>query len=254
MPVFVNVKLAHRTGTFGEVEILEGDTVARLAKRVCTVYPSWESDSTKLLLFLIPAARARLVESDHSSASDLLSGTALFSCELLSDAGVGPASCLLALPGALPTLSLSTLLPHNASRSRTLNLFALSQNGIALLTEQPSSEEQVSETESSDTQLMASRFVLLSPEIICCLPYPFGTWLKSRLYLRNTGSLWLFSVWEVVSTLLPHEWRVPLFTGTATLLFTFLAFCAETQRWRKVAVSLVVHLILVLLMRWRGLL
>jgi hypothetical protein len=86
------------------------------------------------------------------------------------------------------------------------------------------------------------------------LMVPFVTWLKSHLYLRNIGSLWLFCVWEVVSSLLPQERRVALFTGCATLFITLLAGCATTNRWGKVAASLAAHLVLAWLMAWKGLL
>ena len=96
----------------------------------------------------------------------------------------------------------------------------------------------------------------MSPQLLCSLPYPFGsTWLKSHNNLRSTGSLWLFSVWVVVSTLLPQEWKVVLFTGCATVLLMLLASFAKTNRWRKVAASLLgqCRALILGLMAWKGL-
>ena len=42
-------------GSFAEVNIVEGDTISRLAKRACAEFPSWKADSAQLSLYLVAA-------------------------------------------------------------------------------------------------------------------------------------------------------------------------------------------------------
>ena len=91
---FVLIKLAGAPGPFLVVDIVEGDIVGVLARRACAAFPSWRAEAVSL--FLVPAARARTLELDHSSASDILSGDPLFSGSSLASAGVEHSSCLLA--------------------------------------------------------------------------------------------------------------------------------------------------------------
>jgi hypothetical protein len=54
MTSFVRIALAD-AGSFAEVNIEEGDTISRLAKRACTEFPSWKADSAQLSLYLVAA-------------------------------------------------------------------------------------------------------------------------------------------------------------------------------------------------------
>ena len=53
MASFVRIALAG-AGTFAEVNIVEGDTISRLAKRACTEFPHWGT-ADKLSLYLVAA-------------------------------------------------------------------------------------------------------------------------------------------------------------------------------------------------------
>ena len=68
---------------------------------------------------------------------------------------------------------------------------------------------------------------MMSPELICVLPSTFGKWLMTSLFLRNTGSLLLFSAWEVLSGLLPQQVKVLGFTALACVLLLVLGTQAE---------------------------
>ena len=91
----VRIKLACVPSSFAEVDIVESDTVSRLAERACSKFPSWKTDATQVSLFLVPPERARAIELDYSAASDLLRGDPLFSSDLLAVAGVAPSSFLI---------------------------------------------------------------------------------------------------------------------------------------------------------------
>jgi len=54
MTSFVRIALAG-AGSFAEVNIVEGDTISRLAKRACAEFPSWRADSAQLSLYLVAA-------------------------------------------------------------------------------------------------------------------------------------------------------------------------------------------------------
>ena len=45
-------------GSWAEVELLTGDTVARLADRACTKFPFWRVTAAEVSLFLVAAADA----------------------------------------------------------------------------------------------------------------------------------------------------------------------------------------------------
>jgi hypothetical protein len=51
MEYFVRIMLSG-AGYFAEVEIKEGDTISRLAKRACAEFPSWNADPSQLSLHL----------------------------------------------------------------------------------------------------------------------------------------------------------------------------------------------------------
>ena len=51
MASFVRIALAG-AGSFAEVNIVEGDTISRLAKRACTEFPHWGT-ADKLSLYLV---------------------------------------------------------------------------------------------------------------------------------------------------------------------------------------------------------
>ena len=94
---FVRIKLAGAAGSFVKLDIRSNDDVSDLATRACTQFPSWKAIPARISLFLVPADRARAVERDDSSSSDLLSGAPLFSGDLLADAGVVASSYILVL-------------------------------------------------------------------------------------------------------------------------------------------------------------
>ena len=52
MASFIRIKL-DGAGAFGEVSILEDDTIARVAGRACAEFPSWRADATQLSLYLV---------------------------------------------------------------------------------------------------------------------------------------------------------------------------------------------------------
>jgi hypothetical protein len=54
MASFVRIALAG-AGSFAEVNIVEGDTISRLAERACAKFPSWKADSAQLSLYLVAA-------------------------------------------------------------------------------------------------------------------------------------------------------------------------------------------------------
>ncbi len=54
MASFVRIALAG-VGSFAEVNIVEGDTISRLAERACAKFPSWKADSAQLSLYLVAA-------------------------------------------------------------------------------------------------------------------------------------------------------------------------------------------------------
>ena len=54
MTSFVRIALAG-AGSFAEVNIVEGDTISRLAERACVKFPSWNADSAQLSLYLVAA-------------------------------------------------------------------------------------------------------------------------------------------------------------------------------------------------------
>ena len=54
MASFVRIALAG-AGSFAKMEIRAGDDISDLAKRACTEFPSWKSDSAQLSLYLVAA-------------------------------------------------------------------------------------------------------------------------------------------------------------------------------------------------------
>ncbi len=135
--------------------------------------------------------------------------------------------------------------PH-CSR-RLLALWCLTHKHV-----DPYSTVQTSRT-TQTSEATQPRFVLMSPEIMCCPPYPLGTWLRSRWYLRVIGSLMLYSVLELASFLLPQAWMVPGFALLAAASFVALS-CLADNPWEAVPSSLSALSILAALMWWWGLL
>ena len=66
MTSFVRIALAG-AGSFAEVNIVEGDTISRLAKRACAEFPSWKADSAQLFLYLVAAG------GDEEPAEEVIS-------------------------------------------------------------------------------------------------------------------------------------------------------------------------------------
>ena len=54
MASFVRIALAG-AGFFAKVNIVEDDTISRLAERACAKFPSWKADSAQLSLYLVAA-------------------------------------------------------------------------------------------------------------------------------------------------------------------------------------------------------
>ena len=76
--------------------------------------------------------------------------------------------------------------------------------------------------------------------MLCLLPFHFGTWLETSLFLRNTGGLLLLSLWEVFSGLIPQLWRVIGFTALTLVLLVAIGMKADNP-WRTTLMFCVVY-------------
>ena len=94
MASFVRIALAG-AGTFAEVNIVEGDTISRLAKRACTEFPSWKADSAQLSLYLV-AAGGDEEPAEEAISTVLLSGGRLGVGWSLSRAEISSGAWLVA--------------------------------------------------------------------------------------------------------------------------------------------------------------
>jgi len=122
VPSIVRIMLANHKSCFAEVRLEEGDTISSLVGRACSRFPSWNADPAQVYLYLVSVEQARTIERDPSSASDVcMLGHALFSGDLLDDAGVLPSSYLLALKcdGAFASTYCPTSIALNKSQAPT---------------------------------------------------------------------------------------------------------------------------------------
>ena len=93
MTSFVRIALAG-AGSFAEVNIVEGDTISRLAKRVCAEFPHWGT-ADKLSLYLVAAGGDEEPVEEAISAV-LSSGGRLGVGWPLSRAGISSGAWLVA--------------------------------------------------------------------------------------------------------------------------------------------------------------
>ena len=93
MASFVRIALAG-AGSFAEVNIVEGDTISRLAKRTCTDFPHWGT-ADKLSLYLV-AAGGDEEPAEEAISTVLLSGGRLGVGWSLSRAEISSGAWLVA--------------------------------------------------------------------------------------------------------------------------------------------------------------
>lgn len=141
VPFLVRIMLANHKSCFAEVRLEEGDTISTLVDRACSRFPSWNADPAQIYLYLVSVEQARTIEQDPSSASDVcMLGHALFSGDLLVDAGVLPSSYLLALKcdGALASTYYPTsiVLPFYAITHTPTLTFEINAYHITVSTDQ----------------------------------------------------------------------------------------------------------------------
>ena len=91
---FVRIALAG-AGSFAEVNIVEGDTISRLAKRACAEFPSWKADSAQLFLYLV-AAGGDEEPAEKAISAVLSSGGRLGVGWSLTRAGISSGAWLVA--------------------------------------------------------------------------------------------------------------------------------------------------------------
>ena len=94
MASFVRIALAG-AGSFAEVNIVEGDTISRLAERACAKFPSWKADSAQLSLYLV-AAGGDEEPAEEAISTVLLRGGRLGVGWSLSRAGISSGAWLVA--------------------------------------------------------------------------------------------------------------------------------------------------------------
>ena len=90
------------SASFAELDAVSSDSVARLAKRVCTEFPHWKVAADEVELFLV-APPAGVDEPSADAIKDALSGTRLQAGWPLEHARIGPGSWLLARVPPPPT-------------------------------------------------------------------------------------------------------------------------------------------------------
>jgi hypothetical protein len=127
MTSFVRIALAG-AGTFVEVDIVEGDTVSRLAKRACAELSHWRVNAAQIALYLVAAGGDDLpAPSAVDSARHLdqigwslvragISSGAWLVARKLVDEGASGSCRASAFPGTLP--SLVPLTPPNLTGAR----------------------------------------------------------------------------------------------------------------------------------------
>ena len=93
MTSFVRIALAG-AGSFAEVNIVEGDTISRLAKRACAEFPHWGT-ADKLSLYLV-AAGGKDEPTEEAFSAVLSSGGRLGVGWSLEDAGISSGAWLVA--------------------------------------------------------------------------------------------------------------------------------------------------------------
>jgi len=94
MTSFVRIALAG-AGTFAEVNIVEGDTISRLAKRACAEFPSWGVNAAQISLYLV-AAGGKDEPTEEAISAVLSSGGRLGVGWSLEDAGISSGTWLVA--------------------------------------------------------------------------------------------------------------------------------------------------------------
>jgi hypothetical protein len=94
MAAFIRVRLAG-VGCFGELGILEDDTIARVTDRACAKFPSWRADAAQLHLYLV-ADGGDDEPSDDAASAALSGGTRLGAGWTLKRAGVPSGAWLVA--------------------------------------------------------------------------------------------------------------------------------------------------------------
>ena len=80
-------------GSWAELSCLEGDTVARLAKRACEEFPVWRVTAVEVSLYRVEWTGAG--DPDAAAERAALSGVHLPSRMTLDEAGIKPGSCVL---------------------------------------------------------------------------------------------------------------------------------------------------------------
>ena len=97
-------------GSWAEVPLLEGDTVARFADRACTKFPNWGVNATQASLYRVewtgedvPSAEAERIALDglllqptwSLARADIKSGTCVLVRKTVGAAASGACACLL---------------------------------------------------------------------------------------------------------------------------------------------------------------
>ena len=94
-PETVFVKLADPSigSSWAAVELLEGDTVARLAKRACKEFPVWRVTAVEVSLYLVERVGEDVPSAEAEHAA--LCGESLQPTWSLAHARIVPNSCIL---------------------------------------------------------------------------------------------------------------------------------------------------------------
>ena len=90
---FVKLVRVDDSVSWAEVELLEGDTVARLADRACAKFRSWDADASQVSLYLVERTGEDVPSPAAESAA--LDGKPLQPTWSLAHARIVPSSCIL---------------------------------------------------------------------------------------------------------------------------------------------------------------
>ena len=134
MTSFVRIALAG-AGTFAEVNILEDDTISRVAKRACAEFPHWGVNAAQIFLYTVAAGgdeepteeatNAALAGAGHLGVglslarAGIFSGAWLLARKIATDAAAprAPATAAAAAPPRAPAAALRRAPPPSVSEA-----------------------------------------------------------------------------------------------------------------------------------------